>query len=176
MGKRLNTRVEVDGTWYGPDTGDVPDDVAAKITNPKLWVVDGGSDGVGEKRTAQAGTRSGARLARYVEVGGVTYGPDDPVPDEVAEQVTNPGAWVDRRLPAVAARAVKAQAAARHGAAAPSPHPGIPLPGADPAAGEGDGPGDGETPPTTEPPPPEAPEEAPPVRKTTPKKATATGA
>jgi hypothetical protein len=33
---KLNTFVSVDGTWYGPDS-DVPDEVAAKITNPKAW-------------------------------------------------------------------------------------------------------------------------------------------
>lgn len=31
----LNTHVNVDGTWYGP--GEVPEDVAARITNPKVW-------------------------------------------------------------------------------------------------------------------------------------------
>lgn len=35
MGK-LNTFVSVDGTWYGPDS-DIPDEVAAKIANPKVW-------------------------------------------------------------------------------------------------------------------------------------------
>lgn len=32
---QLHTRVLVDGTWYGP--GPVPDEVAARITNPNVW-------------------------------------------------------------------------------------------------------------------------------------------
>jgi hypothetical protein len=32
----LTTFVHVDGTWYGPGRN-VPDDVAAKITNPRVW-------------------------------------------------------------------------------------------------------------------------------------------
>ncbi|MGB3443885.1 MAG: hypothetical protein WBA97_34540 [Actinophytocola sp.] len=33
---KLNTNVNVDGVWYGPDS-DVPDAVAARISNPKVW-------------------------------------------------------------------------------------------------------------------------------------------
>lgn len=32
---KLNTHVFVEGTWYRP--GEIPDDIAAKITNPKVW-------------------------------------------------------------------------------------------------------------------------------------------
>ncbi len=35
-GARLATRVQVEGKWYGPNDA-VPDDVAARITNPKAW-------------------------------------------------------------------------------------------------------------------------------------------
>jgi hypothetical protein len=32
-------------------------------------------------------------LASYVSVNGTTYGPDDDVPKDVADQITNPKAW-----------------------------------------------------------------------------------
>jgi hypothetical protein len=35
----------------------------------------------------------GKKLARYVNVDGATYGPDDDVPADIAEQITNPKAW-----------------------------------------------------------------------------------
>lgn len=35
---KLQYRVEVDGVWYGPDD-DVPDDVAAQITNESAWEI-----------------------------------------------------------------------------------------------------------------------------------------
>lgn len=35
-GARLASRVQVDGKWYGPNDA-VPDDVAARITNPRAW-------------------------------------------------------------------------------------------------------------------------------------------
>jgi hypothetical protein len=38
MGKRLNTWVFVDGSWHGP--GNVPDEIADLIDNPKVWEVD----------------------------------------------------------------------------------------------------------------------------------------
>ncbi len=37
-----------------------------------------------------------ADLARYVVVGGVTYGPGSDVPAEVAKQITNPKAWAHK--------------------------------------------------------------------------------
>ncbi len=42
---KLNTNIEVGGTWYGPDHGDtdVPDEVAAEITATDVWA-DGGPD------------------------------------------------------------------------------------------------------------------------------------
>jgi hypothetical protein len=39
MGRRLNTNVNVEGTWYGPHTA-VPAHVAEQITNPKVWTGD----------------------------------------------------------------------------------------------------------------------------------------
>lgn len=33
---KLNTFVNVDGAWYGPDS-DLSDDLAARISNPKVW-------------------------------------------------------------------------------------------------------------------------------------------
>lgn len=36
---------------------------------------------------------SGKKLARYTTIGGVTYGPDDKLPADVAKQITNPKAW-----------------------------------------------------------------------------------
>lgn len=35
-GARLARRVNIGGRWYGPDS-EIPDDIAAKITNPKAW-------------------------------------------------------------------------------------------------------------------------------------------
>lgn len=35
----------------------------------------------------------GRKLAGYVHVDGVVYGPDSDVPAEVAEKITNPDAW-----------------------------------------------------------------------------------
>lgn len=46
----LNTHVNVDGTWYGPGS-DVPDEVAARITNPKVW--EGDPPAPAETQTAQ---------------------------------------------------------------------------------------------------------------------------
>lgn len=43
MGKKLNTHVWVDGTWYGPDD-DVPAEVAKQIDNPKVWESDEDAD------------------------------------------------------------------------------------------------------------------------------------
>lgn len=42
---------------------------------------------------AKKKAESGKRLATYVHVDGAVYGPDDEVPAEVAEQITNPKAW-----------------------------------------------------------------------------------
>ncbi|MER7167038.1 hypothetical protein ABT336_13350 [Micromonospora sp. NPDC000207] len=46
------------------------------------------------------------RLATYVHVGGRRYGPDDDIPDEVAEKITNPNVWaVDGDEPPAGTRA-----------------------------------------------------------------------
>lgn len=56
------------------------------------------------------------RLARYVTVDGATYGPDDDVPADVAEQITNPAAWMSDEDAEVAA--AKAEAKANPGTSA----------------------------------------------------------
>lgn len=47
-------------------------------------------------------TQQKRKLARHVTVGGVTYGPNDHLPDEVAAQIRTPKAWipVDETAPA----------------------------------------------------------------------------
>jgi hypothetical protein len=35
------------------------------------------------------------KLAGFVHVNGTVYGPDDEVPAEVSEQITNPKAWAE---------------------------------------------------------------------------------
>lgn len=92
--RKLATRIAVAGRWYGPDD-DIPDDVAAKITNPKAWAADRGAD----TTVAEPGTSTGARLASRVQVDGRWYGPADEVPDEVAARIKNPKAWVGGMLP-----------------------------------------------------------------------------
>lgn len=37
----------------------------------------------------------GRRLSTYVHVDGVAYGPDDELPDEVAEKITAPHVWAE---------------------------------------------------------------------------------
>lgn len=39
---------------------------------------------------------AGKRLAVYVHVDGVQYGPDDDVPADAAKQITNPDVWADK--------------------------------------------------------------------------------
>lgn len=58
---RLSIHVNVDGTWYGPES-EVPDEVAARITNPKVWVGEPAAEpagGNGEQRTVQEPPRGG---------------------------------------------------------------------------------------------------------------------
>jgi hypothetical protein len=98
MARKLATRVAINGKWYGPDD-DVPDDVAEKITNPKVWAVDTDDDTTPAAQVKEAGTSSGARLATRVAIAGKWYGPDDPVPDDVAVQITNPKAWEGGKPP-----------------------------------------------------------------------------
>lgn len=50
MTHRLNTRVFVNGEWYGPDSA-LPDDVAELISNPDVWAEGGPS----ESKSADAG-------------------------------------------------------------------------------------------------------------------------
>lgn len=96
--RRLTTYVHVDGRRYGPEDGDIPAEVAAKITNPKVWA---GDDDESQASVSGGSNlrRSGPRLASYVHVGGKRYGPDDPIPDDVARRITNPNAWEGGRLP-----------------------------------------------------------------------------
>lgn len=98
MAKHLNTNVAVGNVWYRPGdrVGDqIPDDVAEKITNPKVW-----SYGDGEEPPAET-TRSttGAELVARVAVGGIWYGPGDDVPDDVARRITNPKVWKGGKAP-----------------------------------------------------------------------------
>lgn len=76
---KLNTNVNVDGVWYGPDS-DLPDDVAARITNPKVWserpaqtgeATSGDSDNVGGevKEPPRGGPGSSADAWRTFMVG-----------------------------------------------------------------------------------------------------------
>lgn len=57
------------------------------------------------------------KLARYVTVGSVTYGPDDDVPAEVVEQIRNEKAWVSEEDAAEAEekRAAKRKAGTKSG-------------------------------------------------------------
>ncbi len=130
MARKLARYVTVGGTTYGPKD-DVPPDVAKQITNPKVWADDNpsGTGGSGDGKADKAGTRSGARLAMYVDVGGDTYGPDDAIPDDVAAKIINPSAWVDRKLPPAAERAAR-EAAGERTAATPPPLPNSGTPAA----------------------------------------------
>ena len=145
--KKLAKRVNVAGTWYEPGD-EVPEEIAARITNPKAWAADdaanaGGADGGGAaKKSGKPGTPSGARLARSVHVAGASYGPDDEVPADIAARITNPKAWENGKLPAEvrSAQRVKAsgseQPADGSGRAAPEGSGG-PGPAGPDAGGEG---------------------------------------
>jgi hypothetical protein len=150
--RRLASYVEVDGVWYGPDDN-VPDEVADKITNEGAWASDEqvAVDEQHEEQQRRSGTSTGARLASYVEVNGRMYGPNDPVPDHVAAQITNASAWAGGELPAPAQAALKERADT---VKVPQPpalpgagdtpvraQPGGPVPDAE---GDGDGEGEGE--------------------------------
>lgn len=64
MERKLTTNVNVDGTWYGPDST-VPDHVAERITNPKVWdgevpaEVEKSSDPAPSKQPPRKGPGSG---------------------------------------------------------------------------------------------------------------------
>lgn len=57
---KLNTHVNVDGSWYGPDN-DVPAEVAKRITNPKVWA---DSERTGEPARAATFTMVGEEPPR----------------------------------------------------------------------------------------------------------------
>lgn len=52
MSRRLRAYVEVDGTWYAPGS-DIPEDVEARIVNPKAW-----DDGDTTVKTSESKTTS----------------------------------------------------------------------------------------------------------------------
>lgn len=61
----------------------------------------------------------GRRLSTFVHVDGVAYGPDDDVPDEVAEKITAPDVWAEAAAAAEKrAAGVSAEKPARRPAAA----------------------------------------------------------
>lgn len=97
--RKLAAAVHVAGKWYR--VGDeVPDDVAAQITHPRAWApADDEGGQVDSTVHTEAGTQSGARLVGRVNVGGQWYGPYDPIPDDVAKQITNPKVWEGGKLP-----------------------------------------------------------------------------
>jgi hypothetical protein len=136
--KRMLARhVTVGSTTYGPGDN-LPDDIAVQIRNPKAWLpVDEESVEDAPTPVGQRGTAGGARLATPVTVGGVTYHPDDPLPDDVAAQIRNPKAWVGGELPAVAAAGGQVTVAE---VTVPEGGDGWPakpaVPGSDGAAGE----------------------------------------
>ena len=77
----------------------MPADVAEKITNPKAWVPVDEDDTTNGDANPDAGTTSGHRLATTVTIGGRSYGPDDHIPDDVADQIRNPKAWEGGQIP-----------------------------------------------------------------------------
>jgi hypothetical protein len=54
---------------------------------------------------------AGRKLAGYVHVGGMLYGPDDDVPADVAKKITNPKAWEGGTAASPAEEAVDGAAA-----------------------------------------------------------------
>lgn len=96
--RKLAKAMHVGGRWYKAGET-VPDDVAEQIRNPAAFAADDGSDATGEDQRVEPGTDGGARLVTRVQVGGRWYGPDTPVPDDVAKQITNPRAWAGGKVP-----------------------------------------------------------------------------
>lgn len=101
--KKLGRATTVAGKTYLPGD-ELPDDVAEKITNPKAWIPDDEPTEADADPDRPAGTASGHRLAKTVTVGGRSYGPEDPLPDDVAERITNPKAWEGGELPNLTAK------------------------------------------------------------------------
>lgn len=99
MAKTLNTNVSHAGVWYRPGyrVGDqIPEDIADKITNPRVWDYTDDDD---EPKPEEPKSTTGARLVARVAVAGVWYGPDDDVPDDVARRITNPKVWEGGKAP-----------------------------------------------------------------------------
>lgn len=108
--RKLARHATVGDVTYGPDD-DLPAGVAEILAgNPHVWQTDeeAAADeaaGVG----GEPGTSSGALLATHVTYGDVTYGPGDPIPDDVAEALAgNPHIWAEGKAP----KRAKARAAA----------------------------------------------------------------
>lgn len=98
MAKYLNTSVAVNNVWYRPGdrVGDqIPEDVAEKITNKRVWSYDDGE----EPEVEQPKSTTGAKLASRVAIDGQWYGPGDDVPDDVAKKITNPRVWEGGKAP-----------------------------------------------------------------------------
>lgn len=82
-GPRLAARVQVDGTWYGPDSEDILDEVVARIRNPKAW------EGGVLPTTTATGERSGAGAERTAGPAATTdTGSDDDQAAATAEAET----------------------------------------------------------------------------------------
>jgi hypothetical protein len=96
--RRLAGPVTVGARTYQPDDY-LPPEVAAQIRNPKAWAVDEAEAKAEADRPKTGGTTSGARLSGHVTVGGKTWRPDEPLPDDVAAQIRNPKAWEGGKLP-----------------------------------------------------------------------------
>ncbi len=137
--RRLAGPVTVGSRTYRPGD-DLPADVVEQIRNPKAWAVDEAEAAAEAERKKAGGTTSGHRLASYVTVGGRTYSPDDPLPDDVAAQIRNPKAWEGGKLPTLTDGAAGKDAETAPGAdtetAATEPTAGDGEPVAEPA---GDG-------------------------------------
>lgn len=99
MTKTLTANVAVVGKWYyaGDRVGhEIPEDVAEKIVNPKVWTYE-------TEAERPAGTEpkstTGAQLVARVAVAGKWYGPGDDVPDDVARRIQNPKVWEGGKVP-----------------------------------------------------------------------------
>lgn len=120
--KTLARHVTIGGKTYGPGD-DVPADMAEQITNPKAWVALDEAAAADENANREGGTESGQKLATTVTVGGKSYGPNDYVPDDVAQQITNPKAWEGGKVPSSAANSASS-AEDKPGAPTPAPSGG----------------------------------------------------
>ncbi len=96
--RRLAGPVTVGTKTYRPGD-DLPPEVVEQIRNPKAWAVDPEVAAEEAAKPKVGGTAAGARLSGNVTVGGKTWRPDDPLPDDVAAQIRNPKAWEGGTLP-----------------------------------------------------------------------------